>query len=262
MGKVLAVWSQSRRSGKSIVTYMLARHMAESGNLRILVCCLNYKSSSLYRLLNVPASAAGLEELVNCGITEEHFFSIIPNSEKLFFLGSYKMSNSYASKNITKYADLFGRLKDSFDLVLVDAASEAENVLTRLVLDRADMVIKLYCQDIESIKDIKPDREILSSTYQQRVNLVSQYRSIYPKAIDIRRKIGPERLFTLEYCAILQEMNNRGSLYKYMQLNTVFNTSISKISRYLMMILEIDAGEKATSESFIGWIKGFRRLRE
>jgi len=264
MGKVLAVWSHTRRAGKSVVAYMLARQMAGDGRLRVLICCLNYKCSSLYRLLDVEASATGLEELVNCGIsaniTDEFFPEIIPFSENLFFLGSYKMTNSYASKNILQYADLFERLKDSFDLILFDAASENENVLSRLILGTADIVIRLYCQDIENIIALQRGRGIWSPTYQQTVNLISQYRNIYPKAIDLRRKLGLDKLFTIEYCAILQEMINRGSLYKYTQMETGFNKSIEKIYRHLMKALEIETCEKDSRNSLIGGIKRFSRL--
>ncbi|HEX2925923.1 MAG TPA: hypothetical protein VHP38_06650 [Ruminiclostridium sp.] len=67
MGKIAAVCSEVKNSGKSVFTYILANQVQEmlSKDAKILVCCLNSKFSLLYKLFGVSESAPGMEELIN-----------------------------------------------------------------------------------------------------------------------------------------------------------------------------------------------------
>jgi MinD-like ATPase involved in chromosome partitioning or flagellar assembly len=243
MGKILAVWSDSKKEGKSIVTYMLARQMADNKNLKVLVCCLNLKYSSLYRLFGVEFSATGLEDIINYKLFEDFNADIIqkvlPRHGNIAFLGSYKMTNMYARRHIEKYIDLFNELKNYFDLIIIDTVSGTENALTNLVLQTADVILKLYNQDIESIRGLQLVKEEQASYHQDIIYLISKYRNIYPRVADLKRRFGLNQVYTLEYCETLQEMKNRDSLHLYLQRETACNKSIEKISVHLLKTLDL-----------------------
>jgi cellulose biosynthesis protein BcsQ len=255
MGKILAVWSDSKQSGKSVVTYMLANQMSGNKKLKVLVCCLNLKHSSLYRLFGIDSSDTGLEDLINYkffeNMKEEIIQGIIPRYGDICFLGSYKMTNSYAVKNAEKFADLFEMLKNLFDLIIVDTVSESGNILSKLVLHQADMILKLYCQDIECINGLKPSEKKVSAN-KETVHLISKYRNIYPKVSDLKRRFGINKVFTHEYCETLQEMKNRNSLHLYLQRETACNKSVEKISGYMLQELGIAAENGVTGDGKAG----------
>ncbi len=241
MGKILAVWSDSKKAGKSIVTYMLAKRMSENKKLKVLVCCLNLKYSSLYRLFGVEFSATGLEDIINYKLFENFNDDIIkkvlPGHGDIAFLGSYKMTDMYARRNIEKYMELFKELKKYFDLIIIDTVSGTQNALTNLILQTADAIMKLYTQDIESIRGLHLVKEEQAPYHQNTIYLVSKYRNIYPRLSDLKRRFGLNKVYTLEYCETLQEMKNRDSLHLYLQRETACNKSIEKISAHLLETL-------------------------
>ncbi len=263
MGKMLAVWSDSKQAGKSVVTYMLANQMSGNKKLKVLVCCLNLKHSSLYRLFGIDSSGTGLEDLINYkffeNMKEEIIQGIIPRCGDICFLGSYKMTNSYAAKNAEKFAGLFEKLKNSFDLIIVDTVSESENILSKLVLHQADMILKLYCQDIECINRLKTaERKVAAN--KETVHLISKYRNIYPRVLDLKRRFGINKIFTHEYCETLQEMKNRDSLHLYLQRETVCNKSVEKISGYMLQELGLSAQNSVTGEGKVHSIESGDRM--
>ncbi len=241
MGKILAVWSDSKKVGKSIVTYMLAKRMSENKKLKVLVCCLNLKYSSLYRLFGVEFSATGLEDIINYKLfenfNEDIIKKVLPGHDDIAFLGSYKMTDMYARRNIEKYMELFKELKKYFDLIIIDTVSGTQNALTNLILQTADAIMNLYTQDIESIRGLHEVKEEQPPYHQNTIYLVSKYRNIYPRLSDLKRRFGLNKVYTLEYCETLQEMKNRDSLHLYLQRETACNKSIEKISAHLLETL-------------------------
>lgn len=243
MGKILAVWSDTKKSGKSIITYMLANKIVEGKKLKVLVCCLNLKYSSLYRLYGIEPSETGLEDLVNCKLYQEKrealLEEMIPKYGDMYFLGTYRTTNRYAQRNEEGFRELFQGLKEFFDLIIVDTVSGKENTLTNLVLKKADMVLKLFNQDNESLRGIRQVREEQVPYQQETVYLLSKYTNIYPRATDIKRRLGLTKLYTMEYCETLQEMKNRDSLHLYLQRETACNRSVEKITASLLEALGI-----------------------
>lgn len=240
MGKIIAVWSDVKKSGKSVVTYMLANQISEMAqkDLKILVCCLNLKYSALYTLFRVSVSATGLEDLVNYQYFETNkidiLSSIVPKSNGIYFLGSYRTTNSYVQKNIGKYHKLLEELQKNFDLVIFDTVSGNENILTNLVLKKAHTVLKLLVQDNESLKDLNKveDEQVLYE--QDIIYMVAKYRNIYPSLSDIKRRYALKKVFTMDYCGTLQEMKNRDSLHLYLQRETSCNDSIQSVSQHIL----------------------------
>lgn len=254
MGKIVAIWSDEKKSGKSVITYMLANHMRELAkkNLKILVCCLNLKYSALYKLFGVKVSAVGLEDLVNYkffeGDKSEMLSSIVPNSDGIYFLGSYRTTNSYVQKNIENFDKLLEKLRNSFDLIVFDTVSGKENTLTNLVLKKANIVLDLFVQDNESMKELLNFKESQESYNQETIHMVSKYRNIYPRLSDIKRRFALRNVYTVDYCETLQEMKNRDSLHLYLQRETDCNNAVQCISKHILEALGLMPQESRVKE--------------
>lgn len=245
MGKIIAIWSDVKKSGKSVITYMLAKKIREMSrkDIKILVCCLNFKYSSLYRLFGINTGDTGLEDLVNYQFFEngnsEVLIDIIPVNAGIYFLGSYRSTNSYVQKNTEKFSNLLEELKDSFDIIIVDTVSGKENILTNIVLQKAQIILKLFIQDNESITKLNNIREENAPYDHETIYIVSKYRNIYPKLGDIKRRYSLNKVYTMEYCETLQEMKNRDSLHLYLQRETNCNDSIKQVSQHILETLRL-----------------------
>ena len=243
MGKIIAIWSDVKKSGKSVITYMLAKKIREMSqkDLKILVCCLNFKYSSLYKLLGINTGDTGLEDLVNYQFYQNCnsglLTDIIPVNAGIYFLGSYRSTNSYVQKNSEKFSKLLDELKDSFDIIIVDTVSGKENTLTNMVLQKAQIILKLFVQDNESITHLNSIGEEPTPYDQETIYMVSKYRNIYPKLSDIKRRYSLKKVYTMEYCETLQEMKNRDSLHLYLQRETNCNDSIRQVSQHILETL-------------------------
>lgn len=270
MGKIIAVWSDTNKSGKSVMTYLLAnqiRKMAKK-DIKILVCCLNLKYSALYKLFGVNVSATGLEDLVNYQFFQtnnsDKLTSIIPKSEDVYFLGSYRTTNSYVQKNIENFSKLLEELQGSFDLVIFDTVSGKENVLTNLVLQKAHIVLKLFVQDNESMMHLNNVEDEQAPYDQETIYMVSKYRNIYPRLNDIKRRFALKKVYTMDYCETLQEMKNRDSLHLYLQHETSCNNSIQSVSKHILEILGLMPEGDSVKEKPRGYmqslIEAFQRL--
>lgn len=245
MGKIIAVWSDCKKSGKSVTVYLLAnqmRKMAAEG-VRILVCCLNLKYSPLYKLFGISLSAVGLEDLINCQMlksgSDEMFSDMAMDSGGIFFVGSYRTTNSYINKNIHSFENLLDGMKENFDLIIFDTVSGYENQLTNAVLKKADVILRLLVQDSESLGELARQDKYCSAPEQEILHMISMHRNIYPRLRDIRRRYALKNVYKMDYCETLQEMKNRGSLHLYMQRDTACGKTISELSKYLLETLSI-----------------------
>jgi len=243
MGKIIAIWSDVKKSGKSVVTYMLAKQMKEMAqkDLKILICCLNLKYSALYKLFGVDVSATGLEDLVNYQLFETSKSEVLPcivsKSDGVYFLGSYRTTNSYAQKNLENFSKLFEELQKSFDLIIFDTVSGKDNALTNLVLQKAHIVLKLFVQDNESMNELHNVKEDQLPYDQETIHMVSKYRNIYPRLSDIKRRYELKKVYTMDYCETLQEMKNRDSLHLYLQRETACNDSVRCVTKHMLEAL-------------------------
>lgn len=260
MGKILAVCSDDKKSGKSIVSYLLANKINKiaQNDLKILVCCLNLNYSALYRLFGMEFSSVGLEELVNHKVFEEDksdiLASIIPQSNGIYFLGSYRTTNTYIQKNIEEYNKLFKRLKNSFDIIIVDTVSGSGSTLMDFVTKMADIIVRLFVQDNESMKKLNRKGDVNLPYDKKTLYIVSKYRDIYPRVNDINRRYSLKKVFTLDYCEKLQEMKNRDSLHLYPQHETSCNDSVNRVSRYILEELNLLPQDRLVKDSSVRYI--------
>ena len=260
MGKILAVCSDDKKTGKSIVSYLIANKIKKiaRNDFKILVCCLNLNYSALYGLFRMEISAVGLEELVNHKVFEEDksdiLSRIVPQSNGIYFLGSYRTTNSYIKKYIEEYNKLFKRLQNSFDIIIFDTVSGSGSTLTDFVMHRADIVVRLFVQDNESMKKLYCTDDIQLPNNKKTLYIVSKYRNIYPKVSDIKRRYSLKNVFTFDYCEKLQEMKNRDSLHLYPQHETSCNDSINCVSRYILEALNLLPQEGLVKDSSVRYI--------
>ncbi len=260
MGKILAVCSDDKKTGKSIVSYLIANKIKKiaRNDFKILVCCLNLNYSALYGVFGMEISAVGLEELVNHKVFEEDksdiLSRIVPQSNGIYFLGSYRTTNSYIKKYIEEYNKLFKRLQNSFDIIIFDTVSGSGSTLTDFVMHRADIVVRLFVQDNESMKKLYCTDDIQLPNNKKTLYIVSKYRNIYPKVSDIKRRYSLKNVFTFDYCEKLQEMKNRDSLHLYPQHETSCNDSINCVSRYILEALNLLPQEGLVKDSSVRYI--------
>ena len=257
MGKIISIMSNSKKAGKTVFTYLLASKIKEScKDIKILICCLNQKYSGLYKLLEIDPSEIGLEDIVNHKYYEEskqqYLMGVIPQSKGVFFLGSYKTTNSFAKKYTDDYILLFKELKKHFDIILIDTVSGSENVVTKLVNELSDIKMNLLSQDTENLNQFK---EYLLKEGQQgynTINIINQYRNIYPRVNEIRSKYGIQNVHTLYYCETLQEMKNRDSLHLYLQHETKYNNTLTDIYECLSSTLPLPKSNVKTASKYHG----------
>lgn len=255
MGNIIAIWSPERRTGKTLFTYMLARRLYKQtgGSARLLVCCSDSIRGNIMKMFNVDDNEINLEDLVNLRLNGRKagiLQNLLAGKDNLFFLGSKRANNIYVARNSQLYGEVLAELAESFDLMLVDTASEADSVLTNLVLDKCDGIINVITQDKDSL-----NRGNFTSK-KQRMCIVNMYRNIYPDLKDLHTLYKLDNLYTLPMCDDLQNARNRGKLEYYIQHETVYNKQIQIISdrivRDLMLPFETEHMEKKRRRLFAG----------
>ncbi|AEY64399.1 hypothetical protein [Clostridium sp. BNL1100] len=261
MGKTAAVISEVKNSGKSVFTYILANHIREmvTQDTKILVCCLNSKFSLLYKLMGINESSPGIEEFINlqesgCENKARALEDLIPKSNGIYFLGSYKTTNSYVNRNIDGFSTLVDSLEKTFDLIIFDTVSSKENTLTNIVFEKSSMLINLFVQDAESVNKLNlvGDKMIHK---RKEMYLISKYRDIYPRVSDIKRRFSLDKLYKMDYCKTLQEMKNRDSLHLYLQRDTECNHSVRLISKYITQVFNLDIKGKKQEDKRVNYLK-------
>lgn len=257
MGQVAVVHSDVKNSGKSVFTYIAANLINKmiSKDKKVLVCCLNSGFSILYKLFGIDVSDLGMEELINYqrlgSCRESEVISgIIPRSSGIYFLGSFRNTDSYTLKSTEKYAELIKQLKNTFDLIIFDTVSSINNTLTNMAIKEANIVLELFVQDVESMKNLWRIKEKEALNTHETIFVVSKYRDIYPKVSDIKRMYSIKNIFTVDYCKTLQEMKNRDSLHHYIQRDTSCNKSIRHISEYVLDSLGLSADSSREERRF------------
>ncbi|EPR14348.1 hypothetical protein [Ruminiclostridium papyrosolvens] len=261
MGKTAAVISEVKNSGKSVFTFILANQIREmvTQDTKILVCCLNSKFSLLYKLLGINEVSPGIEELINlqesgCENKARTLADLIPRSNGIYFLGSYKTTNSYVNRNVEGFSTLVDSLGKTFDLIIFDTVSSKENTLTDIVLDKSSMLINLFVQDAESVNKLKLVGDKMIHKCNE-IYLITKYRDIYPRVSDIKRRFSLDKLFKMDYCETLQEMKNRDSLHLYLQRDTECNHSVRVISKYITQIFDLDIKSNNKDGKKVNYLK-------
>ncbi len=261
MGKTAAVVSEVKNSGKSVFTYILANQIREmvTQETKILVCCLNSKYSLLYKLLGINEASPGIEEFINlqewgCENKALTLVDLIPKSNGIYFLGSYKTTNPYVSRNADGFSALVASLEKNFDLIIFDTVSSKDNTLTNVVIEKSYMLINLFVQDAESVNKLNLVGDKLIHK-RNEIYLISKYRDIYPRVSDIKRRFSLDKLYKMDYCKTLQEMKNRDSLHLYLQRDTECNHSVRDISKYITQVFDLDIKSNNKEGKKVNYLK-------
>jgi MinD-like ATPase involved in chromosome partitioning or flagellar assembly len=248
VGEILTVWSQTKKSGKTLLLYNLAKSISKKiPEKNILVLCINMSYGNLLPLFNIGKNEFSLEVAVNYMLSEPdeplEFKNIIANKDNLYFMGSQNTTVNYASRNIDTYEKLLSELRDSFDLILVDACSGKNNQLTNMVISNSEAILNVLIQDNDLL-------ETEFSTGKEIAYAINMHREIYPKASDIKNKYSIKApLFEIPLCNTLQEMKNKKMLDFYDQHDTEYSQHVDELANILLdkfhFAIKVEPGKKA-----------------
>jgi MinD-like ATPase involved in chromosome partitioning or flagellar assembly len=260
MGKLVSVWSATKKTGKTLFLYSLVRQLGNMApaDTKILVCCLNFCHGDLGALLKIGDHELNLEEIVNYKLFPDKNFKIqnvLAQAGGIRFLGSKMTGAGYINRHMHMYESLFDELKGLYDLVLIDTLSGSDNALTNLAIAKSDAVINVMEQD-KALLDRKS-----FSTGKELFYVVNRYRNIYPDEREMSSLYKLNRLFTLPGCDEMQEMKNRGRLGFYLQHDTGYNRKIREIARHMaqqldLQLLEQTIGSKRKKGILSGLLEG------
>lgn len=233
MGEILSVWSQTKKSGKSLLLYNLARSISKKiPDKDILVLCINMSYGNILSMFDVDKSEFATEIAVNYILSEPNedleYKKVLANKDNLYFMGSQNTTVNYASRNIDTYEKLILELKESFDLVLVDSCSGKNNQLTNMVIANSDALLNVLVQDNDVLDaEFKNGKEI--------AYVLNMYKEIYPSGSDVKSKYSINApLFEIPECNILQEMKNKKMLDFYEQHTTEYSEKVKELAIYLL----------------------------
>lgn len=242
MGKLISIWSSTKKTGKSVFLYSLACRLSDmiDKKLQILVVCMNLKHGNLLSMFDIDKNELNIEDLVNFKIHPGNDFSllnVLAGRGNMHIIGSSKTGSTYLSRNIKIYESLVEEFRQTFDLVLFDTLSGSENTLTNMIIDKSDYVINLVNQDKEVL-----DRYQFV-TGKDMMYVINKYRDIYPDEKELASLYKLKNTFALPYCSDLQEMKNKGRLKYYNQHATSYNKKICEISKFMTDRLLLDLNE-------------------
>lgn len=259
MGKIVSVWSSTKRVGKTVFLFNLVKHLSKltDKNINILVVCTNLIYGNLIDMFDVSDNELSIEDIINYKIHPENSFDILhslANRENLYFLGSKITSPNYAANNITRYDALFDEFKDKFDLTLVDTSSGRENALTNLLLNKSDHILNIISQDKERL-DKYPFKNSNDLFY-----IINNYKDIFPSEKDLSSLYKLNQIFKLPSCSVLFEMKNKGLLEFYDNHETPYNEEMQSIAKFLSEKLNLkfnsEVQASSTKKSFLKNILG------
>lgn len=239
MGRIITVISPERRTGKSTLIYMLLKHLLNLSNDHggIQILCINTNHGDLLEMNNVVPNRMSFEDIVNFKMhtdTGIEYKSVLPNKGNIFYLQSDASKQLFIKKHINTYNAVLDEFRNCFDLVIIDTDLEKENILTDLAIEKSDCIMQVINQDIDTLKDIK-----LHSN-KQNVLVVNRYADIFPECKDLSSMLRPDKIYTLPYCATLQQMKNKGKLDLYIQHETEYNKGVSELAENIVEFTGIE----------------------
>jgi MinD-like ATPase involved in chromosome partitioning or flagellar assembly len=255
MSRLISVWSNTKKSGKTLFLYNFVRELSTllEPEIKILVIDLNFKFGNILKMFNVQ-NDLHFEDVLNYKLLSEgsiDYKKAIYHKKNLYFLDSVMPDMSYAKSNLQKYADTMGELKEIFDMVFVDTISGNDNPLTNIILANTDSIINIINQDIDN----------LNSGFKQKNDIfyvINNYnQDVYPDQKEIRDKYDLQKdIFKLPYCPVLQEMKNRELMASYGEgsdyIVQIKLMAVSFANRFSFPQSAIDNNKKKKLLKFLG----------
>lgn len=140
-GKVVVLTSALPGEGKTTTSIGLARVAAQAGSRVILLDC-DLRRRAVTRALGI-SSDAGLIELLHGSVTIEQAMTLDQPSGAYVLPLTHTTSSTEDIFGLPAMDDLLKRLRPSFDLILIDTAPVLALADTRIIANKADMVVLL-----------------------------------------------------------------------------------------------------------------------
>ena len=259
MGKVISAWSATKKTGKTVLLYMLISNLIKQidNKTKVLVCCSNLNYGNLLNLFEISGDELNIEDIVNYKISPDNKFNMtkaLAQRDNIYFLGSKKTSMAYVSRNIKEYEKLVEDFRQTFDLVIFDTISGHENILTNMLLDKSDYIINVISQD----KEILDTTDFITS--KELAFVVNSYKDIYPDIGELKSLYKINNVFEVPDCKELQQMKNRGQLAYYPQYETEYNKAINDVSEFIakklkLVITSTHPVKKSIQQGFLDLIR-------
>lgn len=229
MGCVLSVRSPVEKTGKTVLTYLLAHKFTQQVNssLRVLICCANAKNGTLRSLFRSTPPVVEMEDLVNIGIVSHgerlNLYGMLDCHDSIYFIGSLRSGPAFTSRYSDAYRSLVHEFKGLFDLVIVDIPT-GNDLLGKIFLEESDGFVNVLPQDAELLKDH------VFKTRKDIAYIINKFRNDLPGVEELSEIYGVDRLTVLPYCNRLAEFHKNGRLDIYSRYVTEFNKALSIVA--------------------------------
>jgi len=247
VGKTLAIWSPSKKCGRTIITYNLVQTFAKLlPDKKILVLCVNMNYGNLLPLFDVRRDELTLEKAVNYKLSETaedlDYTKVLAQQGNLYFMGSQNTTLNYANRNLATYERVINELKATFDLIVIDTCAGKNIPLSNMVIDNCtDALVNVLMQDMDIIES--------DFTHEKAIAyVINCYREIYPTSADIKSKYAIHNIFELPSCDIMQDMKNKKRLDIYSQYETDYSIQNNEIALHILKKLNFKPEDNALAE--------------
>lgn len=241
MGCVLSVWSPVEKTGKTVLTYLLAHKLTghASNRPRILLCCANTKSGTLQNLFK-SASTVGMEDLVNIGVASDgerlNLYGMLDKRSSMYFIGTSRSGPAFVSRYADAYRNLIHEFRGLFDLVLADVPSDSNNLLGKLFLEESDYIVNLLPQKPELLRG-QPFKNKKDIAY-----IVNKCTNLLVQPNEFPGIYMTDNVFRLPYCSKLADFHKRKLFDIYTLQESEFNKAFSAIADELILTLGLSRG--------------------
>ena len=148
--KIIAVTSAVSGDGKTTISYNLAANIA-SGNERTLLIDTDFMQKNLQKqLLQNPDNCIGICDIVNGKSTNQNAICNVSENFDILFAGS-----TTCKFNNPKLGEIFGELKENYDMIIVDMPPCGIVSNAALIADICDCLIFAVKSDSTSVQSIK-----------------------------------------------------------------------------------------------------------
>lgn len=235
MGRMVSIWSPVEKTGKTVLTYLLAYKLSELTGYkpRILICCANGKTGNLRNIFTSAPPLVEMEDIVNIGAVSTgdrlNLYGMFASHKNIYFIGSSRSGPAFVNRYSEAYRNLAREFKGVFDLVLVDTSSEwsSENILGRLMLEESDWIVNMLPQNPLLLQNR------IFKTGKEAAWVVNQYIDAEPTQDELESIYGVEPLFMLPYCDKLADFHKKRTLNSYVYQESGFNEVLDNIAGVL-----------------------------
>lgn len=241
-GKIISLWGFKSGWGTSSMLSILAHHISNIYDGKILCANLNYNNNFLDKVFGI-VSKKTIDELLILLKTNELDESLLKsytvnikgtnidflpgsNIKNCSFLDSYFNDEKILSNFIES-------LRSNYDLILFDLHSGSSNLVSKKILSISDIKVAVIKQDKHSMSKMYSIFKELNIKFDLGfINLFDTSLSFAKRDLDALKVW--EKSFTLPYCSDFLEALNSSNIRSYYTKNTILNKNIGLISETLL----------------------------